>query len=118
MGPPIDLVCGRFTTGQFHLHPYYLLRIKPLTGGLLLLSPMLSVLLITILLMHYPHHFPSTFLVLCCIAIEYHTPTSSFLGGDILLIGTAKFSIITGVLRGVHWPLIQRFFAVHCNRIA
>ena len=55
-------------------------------------------------------HCTSTILQLCCIVTEYSTPTSSFLDGTILRIGTATIKIDTCVPRGVHWTLIQIFF--------
>ena len=69
-------------------------------------------------LMHYPHHCLSTIMWLCCIATSYRTITSSFLDGVILQISTATIRIAACVPCGVHYPLVQRFFAVHCNQIS
>ena len=36
--------------------------------------------------------------------------------GAILQIGIAKIHISTCVPHGLHWPLIQIIFSVHCNQ--
>ena len=47
--------------------------------------------------MHYPHHFPSMIMWLCCIAKEYHAPTSYLLTDAILLIATTTIQLATCV---------------------
>ena len=61
---------------------------------------------------------PPRFCGFFCITTEYHTTTSSFLAGAILLIGNEKIWITTCVPSEVHWPLVWITFAVHCNWIA
>ena len=61
--------------------------------------------------MYSPHHCPSTIKWIFCIATAYHTPTSSFLDGPILRIGTATIWLATCVPIGVHWPLILILFS-------
>ena len=84
------------------LHPYYILIIRLLAGGPLLILPWLSVLPRILLLMNYPRHFTPMILWLCFIAKECHTPTSSLLAGAILQIGTAIIRFATCVPREVH----------------
>ena len=65
--------------------------------------------------MNYPCHCPSTILWLCCIVTACHTPTKSFLSGDILRIGTEIIQLTICVPHEVHYHLIQRIVSIHCN---
>ena len=106
---PLKYVC---------LYPSFILWILLLAYGLLLLLTMISVLTRTLVLMHYPHNLLSMLMWLWCITTTYRTPTTYLLASSKSQIGTATIWLSTCVPHGVHWPLIQINFAVHCNWIA
>ena len=53
---------------------------------------MLSVMQSTLMLMYSPNNFNSTIIWICFTTAPYHTPTSSFLTGVILKIGSQNES--------------------------
>ena len=106
---PLEHIC---------LHPYSLLWILTLAVVPLLILPVLTVMLRTLLLMNFPYHFPSRIMWHFCIVTSCNTPTSSLIGDFILKIGTATFWTYTCVPHEVYWYLIQRTFSVHCNQIS
>ena len=120
--PPINLTGGKFTTGTV-LYVSILSFVNGTTGRCSAPSfkndeCAASVLRRTLILMHYPHNFPSTILLLCFTATLYCTTTSSLLSGAILWIITEIIPLFACVPRGVNWPLIRRIFAFHWNQIA
>ena len=116
-GPPANITGSKFITGTVFLHPYYLLWIAPLAGGPLLLLPILSLMLSTLLLMNSSHIFPYTILCLSCIMTVWHTSISCLMDSTLLQIGTATTRLVTCVPRGVYLNPIRIFFSVHYNHI-
>ena len=106
MFTPIKLNGGIFPT-EIVFYSYILsFLVEPMTGGSLLILPILGFLPRTLLLVHSPYHCPFTIMCICCIAELCHTPSSSFLSAAILGIGTAKTRIATCVTHDLHWPPI------------
>ena len=97
------------------MHPYYLFWISLMVGGPFLLLPVLIVLLSTIILMHFPHHFTSNIMYTCCIVTACHTTILSLLYNSILQLGDDIVRLDTFVPHDIHWPIIKIICTVHCN---
>ena len=105
VGAPIKFTVGRFSTRKGLSASILYFWIEPLTRvplGPLIILPFLGVMLLILILIHYPHHCTSIIMCMCCIATAYHTITSSLLAISILWIGTTNFWLSTRLPRDVH----------------